>query len=229
MFHMREYTVSLKKYELLFPPIWTWGCNQMTKQQAEDYFNWFISVVPERIRILEKVITGNLPLTSFTTNFTRNSLAELGKWLKENVTLTQKTDVETKNEAEMLSQAFAKILAKKGIPPYIKPGIPPVKEHRLSLEAESLGIDAGIYYCETVRRLSNSKYEWGYRKTSPMKFGFQEPAIYDSQMREVASIHSGHTFMLRCAKLYTEQSRLAKYFIEREEEIEKKISIEPSF
>ncbi len=58
---MREFTTPLKEYGSLLPPVWSWREEEMTKQEAKEHFDWFLSIIPERIAMLEKVINANPP------------------------------------------------------------------------------------------------------------------------------------------------------------------------
>jgi hypothetical protein len=207
---MKEYKESLKEYYSLLPPDWTWKHDQMTKNEAKENFDSFVSAIPNRISILERVVGANPPKVGFVADFSRESLEKLALWTKENTTVTYKTEAFIAAEQSNYAKVMGEVLAKKGIP-NASPGTH-VPNWLLSLESESLGQDIGIYFSEVLRKEVGGRYVWGYRKKWPKSFGFQEPVLFGEEENPIAGPKVGIQFMFRLIQGRADENWLAERF-----------------
>lgn len=135
-----------------------------TKKEGKEFFQWFMSVKDERIRILEKAVQTTPGFENWKADFTEKSLKELGKWLPYVATLVPKTEEMIRIEEESF----------KGVSPII----PEISKIMLSSQSVSISFDVGIYFTECVKHNNpNKKLDWVLFQKSPRWVDHNSPIL----------------------------------------------------
>lgn len=89
-------------YKLIQPPF-TLKFRDMSRNELDDYFRWFLSVIPERITELTSAVRATLGFEEWEPDCTPASLDSLGEWLYEQVESRPRTDEESREIASRSS------------------------------------------------------------------------------------------------------------------------------
>ncbi len=132
----------------------------MSKKQADQYYQWFLTEKEHRIQQLEQYVkqsTNNISLDKEP-----DSLIDLWEWFEGNIEWENKTEQELHNELD-------------GQPNWMRPHIL-AETRKMTVLTLALGMDISIYFGETLIYNNPSIY-WGY-KTSPKKLdGVNRPIL----------------------------------------------------
>lgn len=150
-------------YDILIPPI-TKPFEVFSLNEAEDYFNWFISNLDKRAFYLEKYSNARL-------DYSVDSLIEIWSWF------LKVADIE-KTPKEKLDEIKVQL---KGKPKNFINNIIQEQLEQFTLETEYVIRDVAMYFGEVIVRNNNSIY-WGYhtdiKKDSfanrPLLMGFED-------------------------------------------------------
>jgi hypothetical protein len=113
-------------YEIIQPPF-TLKFREMSRKELDDYFQWFLSMIPDRIAELAKAVQTTPGFEEWQPDRTPASLDSLGEWLYRHVESRPRTDEEIQEIA--LRSSF----------PIGDPG------EELTNRTFSLAVDTGIY------------------------------------------------------------------------------------
>ena len=151
-------------YPVMKPPFEFKDFESMNKKEAKQYFDWYLSQIPERIEILKKVSDNQIAL-----DYSKESLIPLFSWFLSTVTIYRLSKEEIKADLEDLSQ----------YPDYVYED---EKDRLLSnpvdLKEEdyALAKDIAIYYGETLIK-NYPQVHWTYL-TKPKSYVFlNEPIL----------------------------------------------------
>lgn len=135
----------IKNYKLIEPPLKR-HVYETTEKEAQELFEWFIKVIPERLEILKKALkdTDHKPEK---LDFSEESLDYLGKWFSKNLHWRRLTEEEI--EADKIQ--YHKVIKKGNIEINLA-DIVKLPKRDLSFETNSLCWDVGIYFAETLRK-----------------------------------------------------------------------------
>lgn len=144
----------LTNYSLINLPFHKSG-SELTATEAQEYFDWFVSVIPERIGVLNGLVQENEPLISKGLDVTNpDSLIPLGNWLKENVSAVKRTE----NELQTLKKNVVGPLR------HISDQV--IQDWELSPESLSLAYDVGMYFGEVLIAEQPEKLKWRLRNNA---------------------------------------------------------------
>jgi hypothetical protein len=133
---------------------------KMNKKEAQFYFDWFLNIKEERLKLLNRaIIESNVKEWKF--NFTMNSLTPLFNWFKSSITTRNKTQNEIKMEEEKIT-GFLK--------EYIDVG-----EKTFTDETVSICFDVSIYFGEVLKREKN--LEWSFVLKPKRYVDFAQPIL----------------------------------------------------
>lgn len=161
------------QYKMMIPPFKIDEYSKLTKQQAQEYFDWFIQQIPERIEILLGAIksSGEKNLEQF--DMTPESLISLWSWLKKNI----KTTLKSQDEMTEL---------KNTLPSWI---FEDVKDWKLDSSTLILAMDVSLYFAEVFLEnyshlywsiLSKPKSHADVNK--PVIIGFKNAPLYSPRL-----------------------------------------------
>ena len=132
-------------YPIIQPPF-TLDFPRMSKRELADYREWFLAILPVRMRILEEAVLATQGFERWRANETPDSLNTLGEWLA--------TQVETRAlTAEESAQAL------KEMPPQFK-SILPIESWELTNRTCSLAMDCGMYLGQVMLRAHPTCLRW---------------------------------------------------------------------
>jgi len=150
----------MKEYALIHFPV-DKACHEMTSKEAKAHFEWFLSVIHERNNILKTEVKKVFP--KWEADYTRESLIDLGSWMKQSLGMRIITAEERKRIVN--EEGF------KGVQAHITVE----KEQKLSSVSERIRFDVGIYFGETLKK-NIDFLEWRIEKRKSMA-DYQCPII----------------------------------------------------
>lgn len=133
----------MKKYEIISPPF-SLDFKNMSKKELQGYYEWYISIIPERLDILTNTVKSTNGHEDWIPDFTPESLDELGQFFFENVETRKKTKKEIKNIYNNAPDWFKNV---------------EVDDWELSDRTFSLAIDIGIYLSQVFIK-NHSELSW---------------------------------------------------------------------
>ena len=107
-----------------------------TKEEAKEYFQWFLSIRNERLSILESHVKQSF--FDWKAGYTRESLIDLYKWFQKQVAYRSMTESEKKVVENQISQTP------------LFTGIIPIPHSTFTNETVSICFDVAIYFGETL-------------------------------------------------------------------------------
>lgn len=122
-------------YPLMQPPLVIEEYSKLTKKEAQQHFDWFISQIPQRIEILKKHSQVNL-------NRSPESLIHIWEWFHNKIEIVNKT-------AEELEEEFRS--TKDWLKNYIL-------VRKMSMVSLSIILDIAIYFGEVIRENNRGVY-----------------------------------------------------------------------
>ncbi len=135
----------LKNYIIIQLPNKEKKINELNEREAKEFFQWFINIIPERLKMLKSSIESNDKRIASKLDFSPNSLIYLGEWFSKNISTRKRTKKEIRKEKSMLIKF---------------PGVKP-KSWTLTGETMSLCFDIGIYL-GTVFTKKFPEIKWTY-------------------------------------------------------------------
>lgn len=151
-------------YPLMTPPFHLKPFEEMNKKEAKQYFEWYISQIPQRMAILKQVSNGQILLDS-----SKESLIPLFTWFLSIVTIDQLSEEEIEARLNDLRQYpdFAFEDAKEQLLAN------PVE---LKKEDYDLARDIAIYYGETLIK-NYPQVHWTYLTKPKSHIYLNEPIL----------------------------------------------------
>ncbi len=113
-------------YQIIQPPF-TLKFREMSRNELDDYFRWFMGVIPGRIDELARAVQTTPGFEDWQPDYTSASLDSLGEWLSRNVESRPRTEEEI--QETVLRSSF----------PIGDPG------EELTNRTFSLAVDTGMY------------------------------------------------------------------------------------
>ena len=104
----------------------------MSKEELKEYYKWFMTVMPNRIAQLEKIINATHKYEEWRADYTKESLCDLGNWFKEEV----KTRERTVEELEKIEASLIFPIE--------------INKEELTNKTFSLVIDIGMYFGQVM-------------------------------------------------------------------------------
>ena len=147
-------------YQLMETPFALTQFEEMSKKQAEQYYQWFLLEKEHRIQQLDQYVKQSNNCISLDK--TPESLIGLWEWFEANIEWEDKTEEDYSNEMV-------------GRPDWMRPHII-ADTKKMTILTLALGMDISIYFGETLI-INNPSIYWGY-KTSPKKLmGVNRPIL----------------------------------------------------
>ncbi|MGB6407475.1 MAG: hypothetical protein WBF39_08360 [Planococcus donghaensis] len=140
-------------YYAMEPPFELRVFEEMTKKEAQQHFDWFVSQIPYRLSQLKKLYIWSTESNIDPLDLSPESLVALWKWFIPRVEIEPKSPEQLSEELANLPEWMHEIHSKN--------------PSELTLATQSLIIDIGIYYGEVFRK-EYPEMEWGF-VTKPKK------------------------------------------------------------
>lgn len=134
----------MNDYKLMIAPFEHDGFRNLSKKQAEEYFQWYISQSTVRISQLCDYIHKTSGMT-FSRDYTPISFVDLWSWFETQISVVKKSEEEYQSEL-------------KQSPEWLHSSIP---KEKLSVRTLALITDISFYFAETFIK-NNPLVKWGY-------------------------------------------------------------------
>lgn len=148
------------EYKLMIPPNEISKISELSKKEAKEHFEWYISQIPIRLEQLENYVKYTTK-NNFKFDKSVDSLIYLWKWFETIIETERKTKIELEKELENLPEWLHEQIK-----------INNIKPTTLTL---SICLDIGIYFSETLI-YNNPSIKWDYIKTSK-NISFNKPVL----------------------------------------------------
>ena len=125
---------STYKYRIITFPF-SKTVKDLSKDEAKQYFDWFLQQIPIRITQLNEYINKSTEYENWTPDNSPESLIQLGEWFSKKIS----TRVRTHDEIQEIYSTLGKFQ-----------GIITIPETDLSHESFSLAIDIGMYLSQVL-------------------------------------------------------------------------------
>lgn len=144
---------------MMIPPFEYDGFQKLKKNEAKEYFEWYMNQVEHRIEVLKKHILGERKDIIF--DYTPNSLVALWDWYEEKIEIVNKS----KEELEQEMSRYPKWLHNE------------IAHTKISMETLKYGMDIAVYFAEVIIRNNDGKIRWGYFTEPKMRMSVNEPTL----------------------------------------------------
>lgn len=158
-------------YPLMEPPFRFASFREMSKEQAKEHFDWFISLIPDRVQLLDECFNAVWGC-GVRFDYSVESLCPVWAAFEPHIETEEKSDAEIQAELATSPEWLHETLAHKRL--------------KLSLGTTTIAMDMGMYYGEVINR-NVPGVHWGYvtRPKSlrsvnrPVLFGFIKRMVLD--------------------------------------------------
>ena len=165
-------------YETVQPPF-SLDFHNMDRQEANNYYAWFLNQIPLRMNIIQRAINSTKGYEERNLNNSPESLVWLGNWLFEQVEVRERTDAERNAIYSDSPEWF------KGVE---------IDDWELTNRTFSLTFDIGMYF-GTMFLNNHQELKWTL-VTKPKNYvHYHQPVIAGSVDRELNPVH----IMTTCA------------------------------
>ena len=167
-------------YYLMEPPFEVKLFEEMTKKEAKQHFEWFVSQVPSRLEQLRNAfeVTGE---KKGILDYSPESLKALWGWFIPLISTERKSSKELEEES-------------KKFPDWVRANL---GDRKLSTGTLAMAVDIGIYFAEVLRK-SNNTLKWGIPKSRAKSYinynktvllGFKT-GKYDTELDQSRTVHA---------------------------------------
>lgn len=132
------------EYKVIQPPF-TLEFRKMSRQEAKDYFDWFIKQIPIRTNVLEQAVQSTDGYEDWLANYKPESLERLGLWFYEHVETRERTKEEREEIYRKAPDWFKSV---------------EIEDYELTNRTFSLAMDIGMYLSQVFEKnLAGLKWE----------------------------------------------------------------------
>ena len=122
------------EYPLMSPSLELKPFEKMTKKEAENHFNWYLSEIPNRIALLRETFSKTGEGKIEDLDFTPKSLQKIWEWFLPNIEIISKSDDEINEEINEIPVQFKDNIS--------------IDRRKFSTGTLSIGMDIAIYFAE---------------------------------------------------------------------------------
>lgn len=119
------------------------GYDNMSPKQAADFFDWYVSSIDDRLRLLNSMILSDC---GKILDYSLDSLITIWDWYETKISYKNLTEAEYS-------------LKKKDYPSWMQAY---VSQQDLSRESIVYGLDVAIYFAQVMINSTGEKIQWGY-------------------------------------------------------------------
>jgi hypothetical protein len=150
------------EYQLIIPPFEIKPFEDMDKNEAQIYFNWYISEIPKRLEVLKGYFEFSGGGSKELLDFTPESLKFLWKWYIPLLKMEKKTKEELKLELQQ-NPKWLKSEVLKG-------------KFKISTQSKAIADDISIYFAEVVIK-NFSQAKWGFMNKPKGYISINKPIL----------------------------------------------------
>ena len=146
-------------YKSVSMPIIKKEFKDMSPTEAENYFNWYVSEIKQRIALLQNYILHegiNIEL-----NYTPESLISLWGWYEDKIAIVEKTEEELEQEILKYPSWMHEEISKT----------------KISYDTLKYSWDVALYFAEVMIKNSQGKIKWGYFIKPKKRVSVNEPVL----------------------------------------------------
>lgn len=133
-----------------------------TKEEAKQYFKWFLQVKDERMQILRSHVQQEYP--EWKSDYTRDSLIILYEWFRDQVRYRPMTEDEKEQVRQQINAT--PLLA----------NVVSIPETTFTEETVSICFDIGVYWGDSLI-LNVPEVKWIQKTTSPNYIDYAQPLV----------------------------------------------------
>ena len=168
----------------------------LSKEEAKQYFDWFLQQIPIRITQLNEYINKSTEYENWTPDNSPESLIQLGEWFSKKIS----TRVRTHDEIQEIYSNLGKFQ-----------GVITIPENDLSHESFSLAIDIGMYLSQVL--LNNVPgLHWELMSKPKNSFFYNHPVIKSTGKMICDPINLSIVFAYGLIKRTCQASRLKEIY-----------------
>lgn len=146
-------------YKVSIPPFQHGEFRSMKPKEANEYYEWYISEIENRISILFNRIKDDG--INIEPDYTKDSLIPLWEWYEKNIFFREKNDEE-------------KMIQKNNYPEWMHPYL---SEKLLSYETLAYCMDVAVYFAKVMIENNDSKVKWGYFTKPKNRSSVNQPVL----------------------------------------------------
>lgn len=147
------------EYEMMIPPFKYGKFADMKKKETQQYFEWYISQIQNRIEILKK----HMEKDNFKSilDYSVDSLIPLWEWYEKKIEFVPK-------DVEEYEREISKY-------PYWMQS--EISTTQVSFDTLKYGLDISMYFAEIIIKNSKGKIKWGYFTGPKKRVSVNEPTL----------------------------------------------------
>ncbi len=178
-------------YEMMIPPFERVDFIEMNKKQAQEYFEWYMNQIEDRITMLLTKIKMDGVNAEF--DFSEESLIPLWEWYEKKISLRMLDNSEYQDRVNKYPEWMKQYISEKD----------------LSFETIMFGIDVSLYFAEVIIRNNGDKIKWGYFTKPKNRSSVNEPTLlgfkYDKDLNPRLIVEN-------CTRKSSEEKRSTRLF-----------------
>ena len=148
------------QYKIIQPPF-TLKFRSMSREEAANYFDWFMQQIPIRIAVLEQAVQSVAGYETWQADYTPKSLERLGQWFYEHVETRERTRGEKEAIYTQAPDWFGRV---------------EIQDWELTNQTFSLAMDIGMYFGFLLEK-ELPGLKWIMVKKPKNDANFQQPAL----------------------------------------------------
>lgn len=146
-------------YEYMISPFEFFVFDEFTKQEAKEYFEWYVNQTDDRIDYLKNYILKEED--DITFDYSPESLIPIWSWYEKKIMLEEKDSEELEKERKETPTDLHEF----------------IKTERLSYETIGICVDIAAYFAETIIKNNPEKLKWGYFTKPKNKMDVNRPVV----------------------------------------------------
>ena len=141
-------------YPYIVPPFEVKDFEEMSPKEARVHFDWFVGIIPDRMRLLEARILESFGDGGFELDYTKDSLLKVWTWYQKNVQIEEKSEEELAREKSLANEITVSYIEAKKITPVWM----------------AVALDISTYFAECMVK-NNPSLKWDV-VTKPKSFAY---------------------------------------------------------
>ena len=144
---------------MMIPPFEHDGFENLKKDEAKEYFEWYVNQVEYRIEVLKNCVLSESEGVMF--DYTPDSLVALWSWYEKKIKIVNKT----KEEIEQEMSRYPNWMHNE------------ISNTKISVDTLKYGMDIAIYFAEVIIRNTDGRIHWGYFTSPKKRMSVNEPIL----------------------------------------------------
>jgi len=150
----------MRSYKIISPPF-TQRFRDLKKSELKAYYDWYLSIIPERIKVLAEAVKSTAGYERWKPDFSPNSLDLLEKWFAKNIETRRYTKEEKENIYAHAPSWFKQV---------------DINEKTLTARTLSIAFDMGMYVSQVFLR-NHPTLKWSHELGRKDHIDYGHPVI----------------------------------------------------